>query len=173
MSNSIPEIILVTAYDRKLAIGKNNKLLWSIPEDMAHFKELTSGKHVLMGRKTWESLPERFRPLPNRTNIVITRQVDYNPSKAWKVMKPEHLRLMLGPRFDEPIYVIGGSEIYELFLPYASKIIATELNIDCSVHKPDAYFPDFKKDLTWAAETRKDLGVRNGPKAEVVTYVRS
>ena len=71
------EIIIIAAVAKNRVIGKDNTLIWNIPEDMAHFKALTSGHTVVMGRKTWESLPPRFRPLPNRRNIVISRQADY------------------------------------------------------------------------------------------------
>ena len=73
----MPEIVIIAAVARNRVIGKDNRLLWNIPEDMAHFKALTSGHTVIMGRKTWESLPPRFRPLPGRRNIVISRQPDY------------------------------------------------------------------------------------------------
>ena len=78
----MPEIILIAAVARNRAIGKDNQLLWQIPEDMAHFKSLTAGHTVLMGRKTWESLPVRFRPLPGRRNIVVSRQRDYTAAGA-------------------------------------------------------------------------------------------
>lgn len=172
MSTGIPKIILVVAYDNDRAIGKNNKLLWKLPPDMEHFKELTTGGHVLMGRKTWESLPARFRPLPERVNIVMTNQVDYNPSPAWKIMKPDHLRMMLGPRFNEPIFVIGGSQIYELFLPFASKIIATEIKLSHKHLEPDSYFPDFLPTGQWIAENVQKLDTFGGIESEVVTYVR-
>ncbi len=71
------EIVIIAAVARNRVIGKDNRLLWNIPEDMAHFKALTAGHTVVMGRKTWESLPPRFRPLPGRRNIVISRQPDY------------------------------------------------------------------------------------------------
>ncbi len=70
----MPEIVIIAAVAKNRVIGKDNTLIWSIPEDMAHFKALTSGQTVIMGRKTWESLPPRFRPLPGRRNIVISRQ---------------------------------------------------------------------------------------------------
>jgi len=70
----MPEIVIIAAVARNRVIGKDNRLLWNIPEDMAHFKALTAGHTVIMGRKTWESLPPRFRPLPGRRNIVITRE---------------------------------------------------------------------------------------------------
>jgi dihydrofolate reductase len=73
----MPEIVIIAAVAKNRVIGKDNQLLWNIPEDMAHFKALTAGHTVIMGRKTWESLPPRFRPLPGRRNIVITRQSDF------------------------------------------------------------------------------------------------
>jgi dihydrofolate reductase len=73
----MPEIVIIAAVAKNRVIGKDNQLIWNIPEDMAHFKALTAGHTVIMGRKTWESLPPRFRPLPGRRNIVITRQSDF------------------------------------------------------------------------------------------------
>jgi len=73
----MPEIVIIAAVAKNRVIGKDNTLIWNIPEDMAHFKALTSGQTVIMGRKTWESLPPRFRPLPGRRNIVISRQADF------------------------------------------------------------------------------------------------
>ena len=73
----MPEVVIIAAVAKNRVIGRDNQLIWNIPEDMAHFKALTSGQTVIMGRKTWESLPPRFRPLPGRRNIVISRQIDY------------------------------------------------------------------------------------------------
>ena len=76
------EVVIIAAVAKNRVIGKDNQLIWNIPEDMAHFKALTAGHTVIMGRKTWESLPPRFRPLPGRRNIVISRQADYSAPDA-------------------------------------------------------------------------------------------
>ncbi len=123
------------------AIGKDSGLIWNIPSDMAHFKELTTGHPVIMGRRTWESLPERFRPLPKRTNIVITRDSAYQAPGALVAHSIEGaLELAKKAEGNDTIYVIGGGEIYALALPYADRLDLTLVNdrID-----GDAYFPSY------------------------------
>ena len=112
------EIVIIAAVARNRVIGKDNRLLWNIPEDMAHFKALTAGHTVVMGRKTWESLPPRFRPLPGRRNIVISRQPDYAAPGAEVADSLENaLKLAsLGPAADSmvaaTVFIIGGEQIY-------------------------------------------------------------
>lgn len=130
-------IEIIAAISNDMALGKNNELLWSIPEDMQHFKMLTMGHPVIMGRKTWESLPERFRPLPNRHNIVITTQEEYVADGAVVVHSMEDA-ILLG---DGRIFVIGGAQIYNEALPYADVIHLTIVDVD--VPDADVFFPDF------------------------------
>ncbi|MSR85205.1 dihydrofolate reductase [Candidatus Uhrbacteria bacterium] len=129
-------ISLIAAVAKNGCIGKNNQLPWSLPEDLRHFKELTTGHSVLMGRKTWESIPEKFRPLPNRKNIVLTRQEDYQvPSGVdCYTTLDEALRVHQA----ENIFVIGGAEIYQQALPLAHKLYLTE--VDQTIDG-DAFFP--------------------------------
>ncbi len=106
----MPEIVVIAAVARNRVIGKDNRLLWNIPEDMAHFKALTSGHTVIMGRKTWESLPPRFRPLPGRRNIVISRQAHYAAPGAELADSLENaLKLASTAAI---VFVIGGEQIY-------------------------------------------------------------
>lgn len=114
-------------------IGANGSIPWHVPEDMAHFKEMTAGATVLMGRKTWESLPERFRPLPGRKNIVLTRQAGYSAPGAevwnelpWPVAPGAAIWT---PDPEETLWVIGGAELYELMLPLAEEVVVTEVNV--------------------------------------------
>src|SRR4051812_35838262 len=109
-------------------------LPWHLPEDMRRFKELTIGSTVVMGRITWESLPERFRPLPGRRNIVITRQTSYDAAGAEVVASLEEA---LG-RTDGDVWVIGGASIYEQALSHADRVIRTRvhLQVDGDTHAP-------------------------------------
>lgn len=133
----MPEIILIAAIARNGVIGKDNSLLWSIPEDMAHFKALTAGSAVLMGRKTWESLPERFRPLPGRRNIVISRQAGYVAPGAEVAPTPEKGIAIASTA--EKLFIIGGAEIYALTLPLADRLELTEVDL---APEGDAWFPE-------------------------------
>ena len=99
------------AHDLNLGIGRNGKLPWHIPEDMRHFKRTTKGGVVIMGRKTWDSIPMKYRPLPERENIIITRNKEYN---AWGGVIAHSLEeaLEIAQKYKKRIYIIGGSEIY-------------------------------------------------------------
>jgi len=99
------ELILIAAVAANGVIGKDNQLLWHLPEDMKHFKSLTQGRAVIMGRKTWESLPEKFRPLPGRHNIVITRNPAYTQAGATVVTSLANAMAAAG---DGAGYVFGG-----------------------------------------------------------------
>ena len=125
---------LIAAVARNRAIGKDNQLLWHLPEDMRHFRETTRGKPVIMGRKTWESL--MTRPLPNRRNIVITRQADYEAVGAEVV---GDLQAAFALCTDVPeIVVMGGAQIYAEALPLATDLRITEVDLNVD---GDAYFP--------------------------------
>lgn len=127
---------LIAAIAENNCIGKNNTLPWHIPEDLKHFKEVTRGKTVLMGRKTWESLPERFRPLPDRLNIVITRQSPYTvPAGVEVYASPEEA---VAARPLEEIMVIGGAEMYRQTIDQADTLYIT--HVKQSV-EGDAFFP--------------------------------
>ena len=131
-----PTLSLIAAVARDGAIGRHNALLWSEPEDQKHFRRTTMGCPVIMGRKTWESLPERFRPLPGRRNVVVTR----NP--AWRAAGAETansldaaLTLFSGAA---KAFVIGGAELYALALPLADELVLTEIDAEFDA---DAFFP--------------------------------
>jgi dihydrofolate reductase len=130
------EIIIIAAVAKNRVIGRDNQLLWHIPEDMAHFKALTAGHTVLMGRKTWESLPPRFRPLPGRRNIVISRQADYRaPGAELAGTLTDGLALA---EHDPCIFVIGGGEIYQQAMTLADRLELTEVDLEPA---GDAWFP--------------------------------
>jgi len=131
------EIVIIAAVARNRVIGKDNKLLWNIPEDMAHFKALTAGHTVIMGRKTWESLPPRFRPLPSRRNIVITRQPDYAAPGAELADSLENgLKLASTATV---AFIIGGEQIYTQAMALADRLEITEVDQE---PEGDAWFPE-------------------------------
>ena len=113
-------ISLIAAVAKNLAIGKDGQLLWHLPEDMRYFRETTRGKPVIMGRKTWESLPDAFRPLPGRKNIVISRNPAYDAAGATLVGS---LSEAIGQTHEaEEVFVIGGADIYRQALPLAQRL---------------------------------------------------
>ena len=122
------EIVIVAAVSDNGVIGLNGTLPWRIPEDMAHFKELTTGHAVVMGRKTWESLPPRSRPLPKRINFVLTQNTSGVPG-AKSFLSPEmFLQWMSLYTAEEKLFVIGGAQVYEAFLPLATRLEITRVH---------------------------------------------
>ncbi len=135
-----PRIELVVAMDRARAIGRGNALPWSLPDDLKHFKALTLGKPLLMGRKTAESLG---RALPGRLNLVLTRsgRVPFEGMRA--VASIEAARGIAGEAGAEALMVIGGGELYAQLLPRAERLHLTE--VDTAVEGADTWFPDFDR----------------------------
>jgi dihydrofolate reductase len=119
---------LIAAVARNGVIGHNNTLLWRLPEDMQFFKRTTLGCPVIMGRKTWDSIPARFRPLPGRRNIVVTRNPHWQAEGA---VVATSLQAALDQLGDVPkAFVIGGAELYALVLPLADELVLTEIERD-------------------------------------------
>ncbi|MFH1621418.1 MAG: dihydrofolate reductase [Patescibacteria group bacterium] len=129
-------INIIVAIAKNNCIGKNGQLPWHIPEDMKHFKELTNGKTVVMGRKTWESLPEKFRPLPDRLNVVVTRQAGYQVPVG--VLVFPSLESALAAYKNDETFVIGGAQIYTQALPQTDRLYVTHVD---QVIDGDAFFP--------------------------------
>jgi len=136
--NSKMRLVLIAAVARDGGIGRNNELLARIPEDMAHFKALTMGHTVLMGRKTWDSIPARFRPLPGRRNIVLSRQAGLALEGAEVFADLDAALSACAAEGD--VFVMGGTQIYAAALPRADRLELTE--IDASF-EADAFFPDW------------------------------
>lgn len=132
----MPEIIIIAAVAKNGVIGNDNQLLWKIPEDMQYFREATAGQPVIMGRKTWESLPEKFRPLPGRRNIVITRQPDYAAPGAELASSLETAVARCADA--ERAFIIGGAEIYAQAMSCADTLLLTEVALNPN---GDAHFP--------------------------------
>lgn len=147
------EMNLIVAVDRNWAIGKNGRLLVSIPEDQSLFRQETMGKVVVMGRKTFESLPGG-NPLYGRTNVVLTRNRDYRRNGAQVFCNMEDALEFLKQFSDEDIYVAGGGEIYSLFLPYCDTAHVTAIDY---AYEADTYFPNLDRldDWTVTAESEE------------------
>jgi dihydrofolate reductase len=128
-------ITLIAAAAENNALGKDNDLLWHLPEDFKRFKQITSGHYIIMGRKTFESFP---KPLPNRTHIIITRQKEYLADGCLVVHSLEEA-LEISPQ-NEEVFIIGGAQIYKQALPFADKIDLTRVHIELDA---DAFFPEF------------------------------
>jgi dihydrofolate reductase len=163
-----PTLSLIAALDRRGAIGRGGGLLWHESEDLKHFRRVTLGCPVIMGRKTWDSLPERFRPLPGRRNIVVTRQAAWQASGAERAASLDEAQA-LGSGADK-VFVIGGGELYALALPHADELVLTE--IDAMFDNADTFFPAF--DRTRFAEASRDQRVAaDGTAFAFVTYRRA
>ena len=130
-------VSMIAAVGKNLELGKNNDLIWHFKEDMKFFKDTTMGHTVVMGRKTFESLP---KALPGRKNIVITSNAQYQVQGATVVTSVEEALQIAD---NEEIFVIGGGKIYAEFLPYADKLYLTEIDAECT--DADTYFPQFNK----------------------------
>ena len=143
-------ISIIAAVAQNGCIGLNGTLPWHIPEDFVHFKTLTIGKTVLMGRKTWESLPGKFRPLPGRANVVISRSTGYNvPPGVVVFPSVEEACIALG---DQDTWVIGGAQIFTQTIDRADRLIITHVD---RVVDGDAFFPEIDAQR-WSEVARED-----------------
>jgi dihydrofolate reductase len=157
-------VYLVAAVAENGVIGANGKLPWHLPEDLQHFKRLTSGHPVIMGRRTWESIG---RPLPNRVNIVVSRRSDFRAEGAQVASSLQHA-LALCPAA-EPVFVIGGNEVFRAALPCASGLVLT------CIHRPyegDVRFPEFDR-ADWKEVRREERVAANGIPFAFVWYERA
>ncbi|MCS6935712.1 MAG: dihydrofolate reductase [Chitinophagales bacterium] len=132
-------ISIVVAISENRAIGARGNLLWRLPADMKRFREITSGHHVLMGRKTYESIPERYRPLPHRVNLVVTKQREYKAPGCVVVASVEEGIAHARATGETELMIIGGAEIYRQCLPMAQKIYLT--TVHHRFDDADAFFP--------------------------------
>lgn len=130
----MPEVTLIAAAAENNELGKDKDLVWHLPDDFKRFKQLTTGHHIIMGRKTFESFP---KPLPNRTHLIITRQKDYQPDGAIVVHSLE--KALEIAKADEQPFVIGGGEIYKLSMEKADKIELTRVH---GTFEADTFFPE-------------------------------
>ncbi len=169
----LPHLAVIAAVARNGVIGRGGTIPWRLPADMAHFRALTRGCPVIMGRRTWNSLPERFRPLPERTNIVVTHQADWQAPGARAAASLDdavaQARTVTPPQ--GRVFVIGGAELYALALPRADTLELTELQADIA---GDTVFPPWNRDDF--IEVRREAHAAAGPDAPAfhfVTYRRA
>lgn len=148
-------------------IGKENDLPWKLPTDMKHFKKVTSGHSVLMGRKCWESIPEKFRPLPNRTNYVLTRNRDYVAKGAKMVHSLEDMILKF-KHSKETLFIIGGAELYDATFEHADSMFLTTI-----YNEVDGDIKITQLDLSkWEMTDLSDLITENELDYSICHYVK-
>lgn len=161
-----PVLALIAAHARDRVIGIDNRMPWHLPEDMKFFRETTRGKPVIMGRKTWESLPDAFRPLPGRANIVVSRNAAYPADGATVVGSLPDALTAAGDA--DIVFVMGGAELYRQALPIADRLYLTEIDADFA---GDAFFPELTTD-DWREAQRNPQVAASGLTFAFVTYER-
>jgi len=162
-----PEVVLVAALASGGVIGRGNTLPWRLPEDLRRFKQITLGHAVVMGRRTWDSLG---RPLPERTNIVLSRDRDFCAAGAERAEGLDAaLAIATRAHPGQPAMVIGGAQIYALALPRAQQLRLTEIELD--VPDGDAVFPSFDR-RQWQEAAREAIVAANGTRFAFVDYRR-
>lgn len=143
-------VSMIAAVARNLTIGKDNDLPWKLPDDMKFFMNTTKGHYVIMGRKNYDSLHEKFKPLPNRTNIVVTRQKDFKAPGCIVTHNVNDAIELAQKGNEREVFIIGGAEIYKLALPDADRLYLTEIKADVD---GDTFFPTFSK-AEWKETSR-------------------
>lgn len=157
---------LIAAVPRNRAIGRDNQLLWHESADQRHFRATTMGCPVIMGRRTWESLPAKFRPLPGRRNLVVSRDDGYDAPGAEVVTS---LDAALAALTDAPkVFVMGGAQLYALALPRADEMVLTEIDADLD---GDVFFPDWDRSQ-WDEVARQTARTEAGQRYDFVTWRR-
>jgi dihydrofolate reductase len=160
-----PRISVIAALAKNRVIGIENRLPWRLPEDLAHFKALTLGHPVLMGRKTFESLG---RPLPGRTNVVITRNPDYRPDGCLVAASiPAAIALCADAG---EVFFIGGADLYAQAIPFADRLYLTEVDVEAA---GDAWFPDYDRGAFREVSREARTGAKGDPlRFDFVVYER-
>ena len=165
------KVSLIVAVAENGVIGKDNDLIWDLPKDMRFFKETTMGHHVIMGRKNFESIPERFRPLPNRTNVIISRQSDYQAEGCVVLNSLEAALKVAQENGDPEPFIIGGGQIYKLALSnnLVDKIYLTKVHYS---FEGDTFFPELSAE--WKEITRIDhqADEKNNYNFSFITYIK-
>jgi dihydrofolate reductase len=166
------QINLIWAQAHHRVIGKDGKMPWHLPEDLAHFKRTTLGCPVIMGRKTWDSLPAKFRPLPGRMNVVISSEASTRENLSKNGCQPaQNLRealLICEQSGSSAVWVIGGAQIYAQALPLAHKLVITE--IDAAI-EGDAFAPEL--DASWRPAQSESHISSTGLKFSFTTYLKT
>jgi dihydrofolate reductase len=156
------EIVLIAAVGENGEMGRNNDLLWHLPGDLPRFKEITMGSPIIMGRKTFDSIG---RPLPGRLNIVLTANADWQAEGVAVASSIEHALDLAQAEMSDNAFVIGGGQIYKLFLAYATTLEMTEV---FDAPEADTFFPNFSGGQF--KETQRKSITDNDPKFDYVTY---
>jgi dihydrofolate reductase len=167
VTDAAPRIGLIWAEAHGGVIGADGGMPWHVPEDLAHFKRTTGGAPVVMGRRTWESLPERFRPLPGRINVVLTSDPTWSvegaqPAASVEEVLAEH----------DSLWVIGGGAVYAAFLPYADRLVVTDVDV---VVEGDTWAPEIGDGWRRASRTPEvgwSFSSSSGLRYAVSEYVR-
>ncbi len=164
------KISLVAAVAQNGVIGKNNDLPWHLPDDMRFFIQTTKGHCVILGRKNYESLPAKFKPLPDRTNIVVTRQTRFDAPGCIVVHSMDEALDVAREKEEQEVMVIGGSDIYAIALPFADRLYLTEIQADV---EGDVRFPQYdKKDWDEISRVHHEKDDRHKYAFDFVIYER-
>lgn len=159
------KLIHLAAVARNRVIGNNNELCWHLPEDLRRFKQVTMGHSVLMGRKTWESLPGGLRPLPGRRNIVVTRQQGFAAPGAEVVSSIEAAQALVSA--EDTAFIIGGAELYRTTLANTEALMLTEVGLE---PEGDTWYPELGND--WVEHSREAHVSNQGVPYAFVVYRR-
>ena len=160
-------INIIVAMDGNHAIGKGGRTPWRLSADMKHFAETTKEKAVVMGRKTWDSIPQKFRPLPGRENIVVTKNTELMISGCAVLCHPEQVLRIFK---DQEVWVIGGGEMYNIFLPYARRLLIT--HVDTIIEDADTFFPEINGDWKSRPLFQHEVDEKNQFSFSVAEYTR-
>ena len=166
------KVSLIVAVANNGVIGKDNDLIWHLPKDMGFFKETTLGHHVIMGRKNFESIPERFRPLPNRTNVIITRNSDYKAEGCVVVNSVEQALEVAKQNGDIQPFIIGGGQIYKLALEnnLVDKIYLTKVHQNFD---GDTFFPELNNEWKEVNKTVNKADEKHAYDYDFITLERN
>jgi dihydrofolate reductase len=159
-------IEIVAAVARGGVIGREGGLPWQLPEDLVRFRELTTGHAVVMGRRTWDSLPDRFRPLPGRRNVVVTRSPSWRDDGAERAGSLGEAFALLAA--EERVFVIGGGAIFAKALPLVDELHLTEIDLDVD---GDTYFPEWERQA-FEELSRQERVAADGTPLAFVSYRR-
>lgn len=154
-------ISLIVAMDENRVIGFENKMPWYLPADLAHFKKTTTGHPIVMGRKTFQSIG---RPLPNRTNLILTRDQSFRAEGCQVI---DNIEVVLEKSKKEDVFVIGGAEIYQQFLPYAEKIYSTQI---LESFQGDTFFPPLTDEWQLVSIEKHEEDEKNRYKYQFQVY---
>jgi len=166
------KVSLIVAVANNGVIGKDNDLIWHLPKDMRFFKETTLGHHVIMGRKNFESIPERFRPLANRTNVIITRNSDYKAEGCVVVNSVEQALEVAKQNGDIQPFIIGGGQIYKLALEnnLVDKIYLTKVH---HTFDGDTFFPELNNEWKEVNKTVNKADEKHAYDYDFITLERN